>query len=115
MDQFPPQLPHGKIQEILPDIFFVKGQIRIDSEPVSEFSRNMVIIRDGDELTLINSVRLDEAGLKQLDSLGSVRHLIKLGAFHGRDDAFYLERYRIPLWAPSGMSYIRGERTDHIV
>ncbi len=112
MSTFPPQLPHGEIQEILPDIFLVKGQIRIESDPVSEFSRNMIVIREGGTLTLVNSVRLDKAGLAQLDSLGTVRHLVKLGAFHGRDDAFYLDRCQAELWAPLGMTYTRGEKTD---
>ena len=113
MTDFPALLPHGEIQEILPDVFFVKGQIRVESDPISEFSRNMIIIRDEDSLTLINTVRLNDAGLSHLDSLGAVRHLVKLGAFHGRDDAFYLDRYKVPLWAPSGMTYSRGEKTDN--
>lgn len=112
MSDFPPLLPHGEVQEILPEVFLLKGQIRVEFDHISEFSRNMIVIRDGDDLTLVNTVRLDEAGLAQLDSLGTVRHLVKLGAFHGRDDAFYLNRYKVPLWAPSGMTYTRGEKTD---
>jgi hypothetical protein len=40
-----------------------------------------------------------EHGLRQLDALGDVRHLVRLGAFHGRDDPFYRERYGATLWA----------------
>lgn len=112
MQDFPPQLPHGEFQEILPGIFFLKGQIRIETDPVSEFSRNMVVIRDNQSLTLVNTIRLDEPRLAALDRLGTVTNIIKLGAFHGRDDAFYIDRYGADLWAPPGMTYTRGENTD---
>ncbi|PHS05729.1 MAG: hypothetical protein COA78_15065 [Blastopirellula sp.] len=113
MSDFPPQLPHGEFREIFSDVFFLKGQIRIEADPVSEFSRNMVVIRDHRSLTLVNTIRLDEAGLAALDALGTVSNIVKLGAFHGRDDAFYVDRYGADLWAQAGMTYTRGEKTDH--
>jgi len=112
MTNFPERLPHGEFDEILPDVFFLKGQIRIEADEVHEFSRNMIVIRDNDTLTLVNTIRLDDAGLAHLDALGTVRHIVKLGSFHGRDDAFYLHRYGAQLWAPAGMKYDRGETTD---
>ena len=63
----------------------------------------MVIIRNGNELSLINTVRLNEEGLAVLDALGTVKNVIRIGAFHGRDDGFYLERYQAKLWALKGM------------
>ena len=112
MPDFPEQLPHGTLEEVLPDVFTVKGLIRIDAAETHEFSRNMTVIRDGSTLTLINTIRLDDAGLAALAALGSVRHIVKLGAYHGRDDAFYLDRYDADLWAPEGMTYARGETTS---
>lgn len=111
MPDFPEQLPHGSLEEVLPDILVVKGQIKIEADQTHEFSRNMTVVRDGSSLTLINTIRLDAAGLAELDALGAVRHIVKLGAFHGRDDAFYLKRYDAELWAPEGMTYSRGEET----
>ena len=58
-------------------------------------------------------MRLDAAGLAALDALGSVKHIVKLGSFHGRDDAFYLERYGADVWAPAGMPHERGVKTTH--
>ena len=75
----------------------------------------MVVIREGDTLTLVNSIRLDNEGLLALDALGTVRDIVKLGGFHGRDDAFYLDRYDTELWAPDGMTYSRGESTDRLL
>ena len=75
----------------------------------------MVVIRDYRLLTLVNTIRLDEAGLAALDALGTVSNIVKLGAFHGRDDAFYIDRYGADLWAPPGMTYSRGEKTDQML
>ena len=55
-------------------------------------SRNMFVIRQGDELILVNSVRLTDDGLKELESLGNVKHVIRLAFGHGMDDPFYQAR-----------------------
>ena len=60
---------------MLPDLFFLTGQIRIEANPASKVSRNMVVIPDGHNLTLVNTIRLDEAGLAALDALGNVNVL----------------------------------------
>lgn len=113
MTDFPPQLPHGEIREVLPEVFFVTGQTRptFGGQTV-QFSRNMTVVRDGDALTLVNTLRLDDDGLARLDELGNVKHLVKLGSFHGRDDAFYLDRYGATLWSLPGMEHERGGVTN---
>lgn len=58
-----------------------------------QFSRHMTAVRECNALTLINSIRLDDAGLAQLDALGRVAHVVKIGSLHGRDDAFYKAHY----------------------
>ena len=49
--------------------------------PFVRLSRNMVVIRHQDELTLINSVRPTETTEKALDALGKVTHIMKIGSF----------------------------------
>jgi hypothetical protein len=93
-----PAQPHGALQEVFPNIFVVRGSFRF--MPLFSIARNMTILRQGDELIIFNSVRLDEEGQKQLDALGKVKHLVKLGFFHGYDDPYYLERYKPTYWAP---------------
>ena len=112
--QFTPAWPHGKIHEILPDVFFVTGTNKTQHDGVDiQTSRNMIIIRNGSELTLINSVRLGEEGIKELDGLGSVTHIVRIGAFHGRDDAFYRNQYpTAQLWTLKGMAYENGLKSD---
>ncbi|MEO9588204.1 MAG: hypothetical protein ABJG23_12665, partial [Marinobacter sp.] len=73
MPSFPPALAHNAIEEILPDLFFVSGAMETVLMDLDwQFSRNMTIVRDGERLILINTVRLDDDGLAELDRLGKV-------------------------------------------
>ncbi|MCA9706239.1 MAG: hypothetical protein KDK70_10360 [Myxococcales bacterium] len=103
---FPPARPHGPITEVFPDVFFVTGGVRM--APLLAFSRNMTIVREGERLVLVGSMRLDEAGLAALDELGTVTDVIRLAGFHGIDDPFYKDRYGAKVWVIEGMSYQRG-------
>lgn len=97
-------LSHEDIKKIFDNIYYVIGtSITHHEGHVIQHSSNMTIVRNGDELTLINTVRLDKKGLQQLEALGTVKNIIRLGAFHGQDDAFYQHRYTAKLWAPKGM------------
>jgi hypothetical protein len=107
----PPALPHGAIREVLPDIHFVTGTVRMTTPPVG-FSRNMVIVREGGRLVLVNCVRLDEAGLASLDALGEVTDVVRLAGGHGMDDPFYRERYKAKVWAVAGQRYTAGFDTN---
>ncbi len=100
-------LDHSDIQELFPDIFFVTGSIGVKMPLLMKFSRNMVIIRENEELTLINSVRLGEEGLKKLEQLGEIKNIIRLAAFHGVDDPFYQERFKATVWSVNA-PYVRG-------
>ncbi len=103
MQDFPQQLPHGEITEIFPDVFFVVGQSKFEFQDNKfQFSRSMTVIRDGDRLTLVNSMRLNDQGLASLDRLGKVENIVRVAANHGRDDAFYSDRYAAPVWALEG-------------
>lgn len=114
MATFQPVMPHGDIEEAFPDVFFVTGTTRPTFMGASwQFSRNMTVVREDGALTIINSVRLDDAGLAKLDALGKVEHVVKLGAFHGMDDAFYRDRYGAKQWALPKMVHDGGHETDH--
>src|SRR5687768_17538536 len=105
---FLPAWPHGALVEVFPDVFFATGSIRFPG-PIPVFgSRNMTVVRDGTSLTLINTVRLDDAGLAALDALGRVENVVRLAGFHGSDDAFYKDRYGATVWAVPGHVYARG-------
>jgi hypothetical protein len=98
---FPAALAHGPIQQLFPDVFWVQGSFQMG--PLMTITRNMFILREKGELTLINSVRLSEAGERELEALGQVKHLVKIGAFHGMDDPYTLHRFKPKFWSlPKG-------------
>jgi hypothetical protein len=104
----PPSLPHGEISEVLPGIHFVTGSVSMPGPLPIRFSRNMTVIREGDRLVLVNSLRLDDTGLAALEALGKVTDVIRLAANHGMDDPFYRDRYGAKVWAVSGQRYTAG-------
>lgn len=109
---FPPALPHGPIEEVLPGLFFVTGTVPLPGPLPVRFSRAMTIAREGDRLILINTLRLSEPGLDALDALGRVTDVIRLAANHGMDDPFYKDRYGAKVWAVRGQRYTAGFDTD---
>lgn len=116
MEQFAEALPHGTIEEVFPDVFFVTGTMKtVLMNAPWHFSRNMTVVREGRDLTLINTVRLDDAGLAALEALGTVRNVVKIGSLHGRDDAFYVRRYGARFWALPGMQHEGGLVPDELL
>ena len=98
---FPEVLPHSAIEEVFPNLFMVRGSFQM--APLVTITRNMFILRNSDgELTLINSVRLSDVGEAALGKLGEVKHLIRIGAFHDRDDPYFVHRYKPTFWALPG-------------
>ncbi len=97
---YPAALPHDPIKQIAEDLFVVHGCVK--ANPVVRFTRNMTVVRDQGELTLINPVRLNEEGLLALEALGKVGHVLRLGPMHGMDDSFYVDRYKADFWSFEG-------------
>ena len=104
-------LPHGALTEVLPGIHFVTGAMTMPGPITVRFSRNMTIVREGERLVLVNSIRLDEAGLAALDALGKVTDVIRVAANHGLDDPFYKDRYGAKVWVVKGQRYGAGAET----
>lgn len=106
VSRYPEALPHGSLREVFPEVFVVTGtsQPEVLGKRLC-FSRNMTVIRRGGRLVLINSVRLNDDGLLALKALGEIEHVIRLGAFHGKDDAFYVEQLGAKLWGLPGMDH----------
>lgn len=104
MEQFPPALSHSSLKELFPNVFFVTGAMEtVLMEKEWAFSRNMTVVREGDRLVIFNSVRLSEDALAELDKLGTVTDVVRVGALHGRDDAFYMDRYDATYWTLPGL------------
>lgn len=99
---FPAAYPHQPIETLYPDVFILPGSIRMG--PGLYMNRNMLILREGEQLTLINPVRMSDQGLVKLDTLGNVTNIIRLGDFHGLDDEFYMDRYEAQFWCQNGQA-----------
>jgi len=113
MQTYSPAWPHSEIREIFPDIFFVTGTNITHYNGIElQHSVNMTIVRDGNKLSLINTVRLNDKGIDTLDAIGKVENVIRIGAFHGRHDAFYLDRYKAKFWALKGMKHDNNKITE---
>jgi len=108
---YPAATAHDPIVEVFPNVFMVRGSMQMNA--LMRFNRNMVIVREGADLTVLNSVRLSPEGERQLDALGKVHHVIRLGYFHGRDDRYYVDRYQADFWAPTGSRGDPGPAPDH--
>ena len=99
---YPDALPHDPPTQIADDLFVVHGCVRLS--PVVRITRNMAIVSHQGQLTLINPVRMSESGLRSLEELGEVSHVLRLGPLHGMDDPFYVDRYNATFWSFEGGS-----------
>ena len=99
----PAPLPHDPIVAVFDDVYWVQGSINMG--PGMRFNRNMVVLRQEGDLTVISPVRLSPEGEAQLDALGAVKHIVRIGCFHGRDDAYYLDRYAATFWCQPKSTY----------
>lgn len=96
--------PHGKVEKIDENIFMVRGSIKMN--PLVRITRNMAIVRQGDEISLINPIRVSPEVESQIEALGKIKHIVRLGAFHGVDDTYYSEKYSPSMWSqPGGSTY----------
>ena len=96
---YPPALPQDSIVELLPNLYLLRGSC--DVMPGISINRNMVILRQGDELTLIGSVRMTPDNEQALDRLGTVAHLVRIGG-HDMDVDYTLARYHPKVWCVAG-------------
>ncbi len=103
MADYPAAQPHGPIEKLLDDVYWVQGSIRMG--PGMRINRNMVLVRQDGEITVLNPVRLDEATEAELEKLGTVKDAVRLGYFHGMDDRYYVEQLGAKLWCQDGSSH----------
>lgn len=100
MTDFPAPLPHGPLIRVVDGVLAVRGTYRMG--PGITISRTMTVIACGDGLAVLNAVRLTDAGQAELESLGKIKHLVKLSDSHGIDERFYVDRYAPQVWTLPG-------------
>ena len=75
MTEYPSVMPHGPIELVADDVFWVRGSIGLG--PGLRITRNMAIVRSGGELSLFHTVRLSPEGQAELEKLG-----VRFAVFH---------------------------------
>ena len=99
---YAPIYPHGEVEEIGANVFMVRGSIKLN--PVVRITRNMVFVRSGNEISLVNPIRVDDRVLEQIKKIGTIKHLLRTGALHGIDDPFYIDHFKPTMWSQPGGS-----------
>lgn len=97
MKKYADVTPQDFLKEIFPNVYLLRGSIKIG--PFLQMNRNMIVVSNGTELTIVNAVRLNNKNLEILDELGTVKNIIRLGDFHGLDDQFYIDKYKADFWS----------------
>lgn len=110
---YPPSYPHDEIKGLYPGVYLLHGSIKMG--PGMRINRNMLILDNGGELTLVNPVRMSEEGLSRLEKLGSINNILRLGNFHGLDDSFYLDRYKCEFWAQDGQTTYKLPQSTKLI
>ena len=110
---YPEPGPHDPLEPLFDDVFWVHGSVEFG--PGLSMNRNMVVLRENDGLTLIHPVRLSAEGEHALERLGDVRHVVRLGTAHGRDDRYYVDRYGASFWCQAGSTNYPEPAPTHIL
>ena len=110
---YAPAYPHDPIEEILPDVFMVRGSVRMNA--LMRITRNMVIVRHAGELTLVDPIRLNAEEEGRLRELGEVKRILRLGPLHGLDDRYYIDTFQAELWAQAVSQTYPEPPPDRIV
>ena len=110
---YPPACPHDPIKPLFEGVYWVHGSIKI--APGLMMNRNMVVLKQGNALSLINPVRLNDDEEQKLLALGRVENIIRLGDFHGRDDAYYGDTFKARFWCQTGQTTYPDRQPDHII
>ena len=105
--------PHDPIEKVFHNVYWVHGSVRL--APGMTMNRNMIVVQDGDELTLINPVRLNEAEEEKLGNLGNIRRVMRMGDFHGLDDRYYVDKYQAEFWCQNGCTIYKEPTPSHII
>jgi len=98
MSDFAPPTDHGDLLEVLPDVYWLQGTVRMG--PGMTINRVMTVLQHEGELTVVNAVRPSDPAV--LDALGEVKHVVKIG-MHGMDDAWFRAHYGARYWAAEGV------------
>jgi hypothetical protein len=109
--QYAPAFKHEPIEPLLDNTYWVHGSVKM--APAMYMNRNMIIIKEGEELILINPIRLISEEEKRLKAMGKVKAIIRLGDFHGLDDQYYVDTFGGAFWCQPKQTTYPFPKADH--
>lgn len=116
-DHHPPADFHLPLRECFPGVWLASSRIamKIPLGLKITFSRNMVAVLTDEGWVLLNPVRLGAEAEAELLARAPIRHAVRLGTFHGRDDAYYVDKFGAGFWGvPGQCSYAEPKYTHEI-
>lgn len=112
-NSYPAAFPHDSIEELFENVYWVHGSVKMG--PGMRINRNMVILKNGEELILVNPIRLSAKEEKNLSSLGTIKKIIRLGEFHGLDDQYYVDTFNAEFWCQEGQQTYQKPTPDKLI
>lgn len=100
----------GTLEQVFDDVWWAWGTVRFG--PGLLFPRSMTIVRERGELVVLHPIVMPEEEQAKIEALGPIKHIVRLGAFHGMDDLAYQKRYAPTTWLPPGVDVAEGLRID---
>lgn len=101
------------------DVWTVQGSMRFKAVDIPA---TMTVLRDPEsgDVAILNSLRLDNATCDAIVALarpGAKVHVVRLGACHGKFDAWWMNQYpeRCVMWVLPGYKLQDGLRLDHVL
>jgi hypothetical protein len=88
---FTPVTPHGELTKVMDNVYVVQGSYNMAFGVL--IGRCMTIVKQDDELTILNSLRVNEDVEAEIKKLGTVKNVVRMCASHGCDDTYYTETF----------------------
>lgn len=102
----------GKLEQLFDDMWWVWGTVVMG--PGVTISRNMVLVREANgDLVAIHPVMMPPDEQAKIEALGPIKHIVRLGNFHGMDDLAYVQRYKPQTWSHADMRLADGIERHH--
>jgi len=101
--KYRPVAPHGDLEEVADNVYVIMGS-HVFVKGL-RFGLTMTIVKQGNELTIINPYRLRQEVEDQVLKLGTIKHLVRISSMHGACDQYFIDKHQCTYWdlpAPEG-------------
>lgn len=95
-DKCTPVTEHGELTKVFDNVYIVQGSCTMSMG--IRISRMMTIVVCGDDVTILNSVRVNEEVEEAILKLGTIKNLVRMSGAHGRDDLYFIEKFKPTYW-----------------